>query len=278
MVLSFEAYEADHARYTVSRAMVQRVLAGVQPLAIEALGLQAARHVLWDGWLPVNPVMTTPDTNGGWGELMPVWFKPYERPVPLYCLGNWALFADLYRDALGLVGSQDAFNVETLLRVILAADILIPFLPSTQGMGRFLRHGALAVFMGICWLDAPARDAWLTWHAAGARALAHTLPRFADEAGLDVWLVEIEASAFLVPERARVTDESRVRAFLADEDSYQTYVRLLQCLCLSVTTLADHYGVDWRDWMFQAINLHYQLAAFGLREVHQWLQDSGGSS
>jgi len=24
---------------------------------------------------------------------MPLWFKPYDRPVPLYCLDNWALFA-----------------------------------------------------------------------------------------------------------------------------------------------------------------------------------------
>src|SRR5574341_925054 len=263
MVLSFEAYEADHARYTVSRAMVQRVLAGVQPLAIEALGLQAARHVLWDGWLPVNPVMTTPDTNGGWGELMPVWFKPYERPVPLYCLGNWALFADLYRDALGLVGSQDAFNVESLLRVILAADILLPFLPTTQGMGRFLRHGALTVFLSICWLDAPIRDAWLALHDNGAHILAREMTQLTSDDELDRWLTEVETNAFLVAEQRRVAGEDSVREFLTHGGHYEAYLRLMQCLCLSVAALAGRYGVNWREWASQAVSLHYPLARFG---------------
>jgi hypothetical protein len=274
MPLTFEDYQADRVCFGVSREMVQQVLSDVQPMAIDALGLQAARHVLWDNWLPINPVMTTPETNGGWGELMPVWFKPYDRPVPLYCLDNWALFAGLYREAFGLVSKNDAWSVDNLLRVVVSADILIPFLPTTQGMGRFLRHGALTVLVGICWLDPSARDAWLKLHAAGAKTFARDMADIHTDAEIDERLTEIETNAFLAPEQLRVIDEDSVMAFLADESRYRTYLLLLQCLCLSVTALADHYGVDWKTWVSQAISLQYQVPTFGLPEIRKWLRSS----
>ena len=272
MTPAFETYLADRGRFAVERALVQRVLADVQPLALEALGLHAGRQVLWDGWLPVNPVMTTPETNGGWGELMPAWFKPYERPVPLYCLDNWALFAGLYREAFGPAAGGEHFDVENLVRSIVSGDLLLPFLPTTQGMGRFLRHGVLPTLLGICWLPGPAREAWLSFHAAGARALAADMPVLSTEPELEAWLIRVETDGLLVPERAAVAGEAAVAAFLADGDRYPAYLRLLQALCLSVTALAEHYGPDWRSWCFQAVNAHYRLPGFGLPEIQAWLQ------
>jgi hypothetical protein len=120
MTVTLDVYLNDRERYAVDRMQVQQVLNSVQQSAIDALGMHATRHALWDGWLPVNPVMTTPETNGGWGELMPVWFKPYERPMPLYCLDNWALFAGLYREAFGLTGPAEHFpHTRRMLRSLL---------------------------------------------------------------------------------------------------------------------------------------------------------------
>jgi hypothetical protein len=118
-------------------------------LAREALAIHAQRQTLVDGELPAHLVMTTPATNGSWGELMPVWFKPYERPVPLYCLDNRALFALLYRRAFGPEAEASAFTIDNLRRVVVGADLLIPFLPGTDGAGRFLRYGVLPMLLAM---------------------------------------------------------------------------------------------------------------------------------
>src|SRR3990172_463142 len=115
---TFTNYLASKSRFAVTRAMAQAALAWAQPLAMETLGIHTQRQTLVEGELPAYIVMTTPETNGGWGELMPVWFKPYERPVPIYCLDNWTLFALLYRSALGLDADLSAFTIENLVRVI----------------------------------------------------------------------------------------------------------------------------------------------------------------
>lgn len=271
MTITLADYQANRARFAVTRDLLDRVLAEIQPLVIEALGAHASRHVLDLGRLPVIPIMTTRETHGGWGEAMPVWFKPYERPIPLYCLDNWALFASLYRAAFGSPASDTHFTIENLVRVMLASNVLMPFLPSTQGAGRFLRHGAWTMLLAICWLEPAARDAWLDLHQCGAQALADALRPLPDEDALDRALLQVESDGLLAMEQARLTDEHRIAAFFANMTLTRDYVRILQGVCLNVAALGSHYGTDWRAWVFQAVNVHYRLPGFGLKEIRQWL-------
>lgn len=264
-------YREYRQRFAVTGDLARQSLAWAQPLAMEALGIHTQRQTLVEGELPAYVVLTTPETNGGWGELMPVWFKPYERPVPFYCLDNWALFALMYQSAWGAAAPPPLFTVQNLARVILGADLLIPFLPSTAGAGRFLRHGALAVLLGVLWLEPEARGAWLAWHAAGARRLvAHTDWR--TEMDVGARLERMEEEAFLIPERQRVAGETAVIEFLGDEERREMYGRLFGGLCLSVTALVAALGPEWRKWIFQAVNVKYQLADFGVAEIESWLQ------
>ena len=102
---AFDEYLNLRQRFGVSRDLAARVLAGAEPLARRVLGVHARRDMLDLGdELPVIPIVRPADDNGGWGELMPVWFKPYERPVPLFILDNWALTALVWRAWLGDIG------------------------------------------------------------------------------------------------------------------------------------------------------------------------------
>ena len=272
---TFADYLALRARFAVTRELVQSALSWAQPLAMEALGIHTQRQTLVEGELPAYGVMTTPPTNGGWGELMPVWFKPYERPVPLYCLDNWALFALLYRSAFCPQAGASAFTVENLVRVVVGADLLIPFLPGTDGAGRFLRHGALPVLLAILWLEPETRAAWLAMHAHGADTFA--LERHLKQVeNLGEWLEQIEDEAFLVPEREVVAGEAAVSAFLADPTRLPQYCALFGGLCLGVSALAAALGNDWRRWVFQAVNVSYRASDFGLNEIRRWLMADGG--
>jgi hypothetical protein len=262
------------ARIAVTRELAQNALLWAQPLAMEALGLHTQRQTLVDGELPAYLVMTTPETNGGWSELMPVWFKPYERPVPLYCLDNWALFALLYRTAFGPQADTSAFTVETLVRVVVGADLLIPFLPGTDGAGRFLRHGALPILLAILWLEPQARDGWLALHERGARFFAATRNLKQIENAGD-WLEQVENEAWLVPERGPVAGEAGVGAFLADAARFEPYRALFGGLCLTVAALAAALGNDWRRWVFQSVNVGYRTPEFGLDEIRRWLIADG---
>lgn len=270
---SFAAYLDRRAQFAVTRDLAQRALSWAQPLAMAALGIHTQRQTLVEGELPAYVVMTTPHTNGGWGQLMPVWFKPYERPVPLYCLDNWALFALLYGAAFGGGADCAAFTVENLTRVVLGADLLIPFLPSTDGSGRFLRHGALPMLLAILWLEPGARAQWLAMHRAGAQAFAasNNLRRLTN---LAEWLEQAETDAWLVPEREAVADEASVEVFLADEARAAQYQALFGGLCLSISALAAALGSDWRRWVFQAVNVGYRRPDFGLSEIAAWLAQS----
>ncbi|MCC7360661.1 MAG: hypothetical protein IT317_14365 [Anaerolineales bacterium] len=265
-------YAALRPRFAVSGAEARIVLAALQPLAQEALGIHTQRQTLVDGELPAYVVMTTPESNGGWGELMPVWFKPYERPVPLYCLDNWALFAALYQAGFGTEATP-VIEREALLRVILGADLLMPFLPSTGGAGGFLRHGILPLLLAILWLEPPVRDAWLTLHARGARAaLARgLLPLGADVAAK---LDQVEQAAWLVPARGLVAGEPAVTAFLHDADRAGPFADLFAGICVMVSALAAAWGVDWHRWVFQAVNVAYRTPDFGLAEVAAWMERS----
>lgn len=269
MPSSVAEYRELRTRFAVTREDAQTALAWAQPLAMEALGIHTQRQTLVEGELPAYIVMTTPETNGGWGELMPLWFKPYERPVPLYCLDNWALFALLYRSAFGDADAA-AFNIENLARVVVGADLLIPFLPGTDGAGRFLRHGTLPILLAILWLEPETREAWLAMHERGARSFAADYNvKQIDNVG--DWLERIENEAWLVPEREPVAGEAAVSAFLADATRAPQYRALFGGLCLSVSALASALGNDWRRWVFQSVNVGYRTPDFGLTEIRQFL-------
>ena len=265
-------YIESRPAFAVTRDMAQRAVTWAQPLAMEALGIHTQRQTLVDDELPAYIVMTSPETNGGWGELMPVWFKPYDRPMPLYCLDNWALFAQLYRLAFGSDAELSAFTVENLVRIVIGADLLIPFLPSTDGRGRFLRHGALPILLGILWLEPEVRDAWLAMHKCGAQQFA-SMHNLKSIEGPDEWLERIEADAWLVPDRGIVAGEAAVERFLADSAACAQYQTLFGGLCLSVSALVASLGVEWRQWIYQTINVGYRLPNFGLNEITAWLKD-----
>jgi hypothetical protein len=266
-------YQALRSQFGVSGEAARRALVDLQPLAQEALGLYAQRQTLIDGELPAYIVMTSPETNGGWGELMPVWFKAYERPVPLHCLDNWALFAALYRASFG-PGELDSFTGGSLLRVVLGADLLMPFLPGTDGAGRFVRHGMLPPLLSILWLEPPVRDAWLGLHVRGAQAAISSgaLPVSAGGVELAAWLDGVEDEAWLVPERGLVAGQAAVAAFLADPRRAQPYTALFPAICVMVSALAAAWGVDWRRWVFQAVNVGYRRPDFTLPELAAWLK------
>ena len=258
------------SRFAVTRDLAQRALARAQPSAMEALGIHAFRQTLVEAELPAYLVMTTPETNGGWGELMPLWFKPYERPVPLYCLDNWALFALLYRSAFGPDADTAAFTVEHLVEVVVGADLLLPFLPGTDGTGRFLRHGALPILLAILWLEPEARKAWLAMHDCGARHFA-AASGLSHPENLAQHLEQVEQEAWLVAENAAVAGETAISAFLADSARACPYAMLFGGLCLGVSALVADCGVDWRQWIFQTVNVAYRSAAFGLDQIASWL-------
>jgi hypothetical protein len=275
--LGLASYREFRSRFSVSPDLARRALAWAQPLAMQALGIHTQRQTLVEGELPAYLLMTRPETNGGWGELMPVWFKPYERPVPLYCLDNWGLFASLYFSAFGLETDHPAFSVKNLVRVVMGADLLIPFLPGTAGVGRFLRHGALPILLSILWLEPDARDAWLAMHISGARTLAGE-HEVTPTRNLADWLESVEADAWLAPTRELIAGEGAVAAFLADATRAPQYQALFRGLCLSVASLAAAWGVDWRRWVFQAVNVGYRTREFALADIVAWLGRTAAES
>jgi hypothetical protein len=266
---TFDQYLAFRRCFAVSREMVAQTLAWAEPLAREALGVHAQRDQMNMGEaLQYIPVMTTAANNGGWGELMPVWFKPYERPLPLFILDNWAMLALLWQYWLGDVGS--AYTIENLLKIFVGGDLLIPFLPKVQGSGRFLQHGALAIFLGTLWLEPESRQAFLSAIETGAQRFAHTCD-LRQQHDLSEFMGRVEFEAFFIAEGGKIGGDDEVRAFLANEAQVQTYAALFGGLCFSLAALYDWYGPDWETWVFQKVNLDYRLARFGLEAWAKWL-------
>ncbi len=268
----FERYLALRPRCAVTRPMAVAALNWAEPLAREALGHYAQRETLGLGAeMQMIPVLTAPADNGGWGEAMPVWFKPYERPLPVLILDNWALPALCWQYWLGDIGP--AFCVENLLKIFTASSVLIPLLPPTQRGGQFLRQGALTVLLGILWLPPAEREAFLSaLPPAAERFIAERQwrkhPNLAQAAE---WL---EAEAFLMVEGQRVHGEERVRAFIEDTERFETFLALYGGLSFSLAALAAAYGPDWQSWIFQAVNVHYRYANFGHDVWAQWLSQS----
>ncbi len=265
----FDRYLELRERFGVTRQMAVEALAWAEAPARRALGAYAGRDRLAAGdELPVLPVLTRPEDNGGWGELMPVWFKPYERPVPLFILDNWALSALIWQHWIDDIGP--AFRAETLLRIMAGSSLLIPFLPATQRGGNFLRHGALTVLLAVLWLEPADRDAWLAGAAVGARRFAEER-RLREQPDLIQAAAWLEAEAFMMAEGRKIAGDEQVRAFLSAGEVFNTFAALYGGLCFSLAALYDHYGRDWEAWVYQAVNVHYRYATFGLEAWTRWL-------
>lgn len=277
---------ADYQRYTrlfgVDRDFVRQAMALCQPLVIEALAVYAQRH-LWRGELPIYPVMTTPQENGGWGHLMPFWFKPHERPIPFYTLNNWALFALVYARSFGPSEearqlAQRVFTAENVVRVMVGTNLQLPFLPTTQGRGRFFRHGMLPFLLSILWLEEDSRQAWLRLHQLGAQHFiqAQGLTTCADPIAT---LTELEYSIFAGLERNTITSDEAVAAFLADGSTpsgpapslLSLYRTMFGAITLGITALAAHYHGQpleaWRVWILSEITLPYRMHEYGIEAI-----------
>ena len=287
--LMFALYQSNKPHFAVDRALIQEALKQCEPPAIEALSHFAQPH-LWQGGLPVYPLVVAPSENGGWGHLLPMWFKPHERPVPFYTLDNWALFATMYAHSFG--PSEEArnliettFTVENLVRVVAGSNLLLPFLPSTQGAGLFFRHGMLPFLLSILWLDEPNRRAWLRLHALGAEQFLAAQSLNDDPNPIET-LNLLEFAVFARLERNGIETDEAVAALLTPppaggemEGGYSlldAYRILFGAINLGVTALAQAYAgkpIDaWREWAYQEFAFPYRMPDFGAQAILDFLR------
>lgn len=281
-MLTFANYQYLTTLYTVDRDLIRHSIAICEPLVIEALDVHAQRH-LWRGELPVYPVMTTPQDNGGWGHLMPLWFRPQERPIPFYALDNWALFALVYAHSFGPSDEskqlvKEAFTVENLVRVVVGTNLQLPFLPTTQGRGRFFRNGMLPFLLSILWLDGKTRRAWLRLHQLGAQRFINE-QSLASSEDLNAELTELEYSIFSRLERNNVTTDEAVAELFEDGSTGSTkapsllslYQAMFGAIGLGVTALATHYQDKslevWREWILTEITMPYRMPDYGIEAI-----------
>lgn len=282
MSLTFADYQQYATRFKVNREFIREQMTTCQSLVIEALDVHAKRH-MWQEELPVYPVMTTPEKNGGWGHLMPFWFKPQDRPIPYYTLDNWALFALAYAHSFGASTEaqqlvQQFFTVENVVRVVVGTNLQLPFLPTTQGRGRFLRNGMLPFLLSILWLEAEARQAWLRLHQLGAERFIEVQELTAGEDPIDR-LTELEYAIFSQMERNEVISEEAVAKFLSDSSTNSSempsllslYQALFGAIGLGITALANDYQdkplAAWRDWILTEITMPYRMPDYGIEAI-----------
>jgi hypothetical protein len=284
---SFAEYHQYRSLFAVDDDQIRSSIIVCEPLVIEALSVFAQPH-LWRGELPVYPVLTTPQENGGWGHLMPVWFKPQDRPVPIYALNNWALFALVYAHSFGSSTTarqlaQQVFTVENVIRVVVGTNLQLPFLPTTQGHGSFFRQGMLPFLLSILWLEEETRNAWLHLHKLGAQHFIanHNLAACSNPVAV---LTELEYTIFSRLERNTVNSEEAVADFLAHRaDSTNNgapaetssllalYQAMFGAINLGVTALAAYYYHKpleaWRDWILQEIIIPYRMPDYGVEAI-----------
>lgn len=283
-MLTFADYQHLTTLYAVDRDLIRQSIAVCEPVVIEALGVHVQRH-LWRGELPVYPVITTPQENGGWGHLMPLWFRPQERPIPFYAVNNWALFALVYAHSFGPSDEakqlvKETFTVENLVRVVVGTNLQLPFLPTTQGRGRFFRNGMLPYLLSILWLDEETRRAWLRLHELGAQ-------RFIQERGLascediNAELTELEYSIFGRLERNNITTDEAVAELFENGSTGSTeapsllnlYHTMFGAICLGITALARYYSDKsleaWRDWILTEITMPYRMPDYGIEAIEK---------
>jgi hypothetical protein len=278
-MLTFANYQHYTKLFGVERELIRHSIAVCEPLVIEALDVYAQRY-LWRGELPVYPVMTTPQDNGGWGHLMPLWFKPHERPIPFCALSNWGLFALVYAHSFGLSDeaeqlAQQVFTVENLARVVVGTNLQLPFLPTTQGRGRFFRNGMLPFLLSILWLDEETRRAWLRLHQLGAQHFIET-QRLASCAEPTAVLTELEYAIFGRLERNTITTDEAVAEFLENGSAeapslLNLYQALFGAIGLGVTALAAYYRDKpleaWREWILTEITMPYRMPDYGIEAI-----------
>lgn len=286
-MLTFAHYQDYRSLFVVDHDLIRDSIAVCEPLVIEALSVFVRPH-LWRGELPVYPVLTTPQENGGWGHLMPVWFKPQDRPVPVYALNNWALFALVYAHSFGPLDTagqlvRQVFTVENVVRVVVGTNLQLPFLPTTQGHGSFFRQGMLPFLLAILWLEEETRRAWLHLHELGAQHFiaSHNLTIQADPVAV---LTELEYTIFSRLERNTVNSDEAVAAFLAatansmNKDAptktpslLTLYQAMFGAINLGVTALAAYYHSKpleaWRDWILQEIIIPYRMPDYGVEAI-----------
>ena len=288
--LTFAQYQHYQTLFNVDRAAVRQSMAECESLIIEAMSIHLQSH-LWHGGLPVYPVMTTAPQNGGWGHLMPFWFKPQERPIPFYALDNWALFALVYSSSFGHSSeahslTEQFFTADNVVRVVVGTNLQLPFLPSTNGKGRFFRNGMLPYLLSILWLDADDRRAWLRLHELGAQ-------RFIAAQGLTpdndpcAALAELEYAIFTRLERNDITSDEAVAQMLNGTNGRISrtppllglYQAMFGAICLGVTAIAAHYEgkgkslATWREWILPEITM-YRLPDYGMKAIEQVVDDT----
>jgi len=286
-MIALADYQAGIARYAVDRALVQRSLAVCEPLVVEGLAVYAQRY-LWRGELPVYPVMTTPQQNGGWGHLMPVWFKPQERPIPVNVLSNWTVFSLVYGESFGPSPEAEqlrrqVFTIENIVRVVIGTNLQLPFLPSTQGEGCFFRNGMLPFLLSILWLEDDTRRAWLRLHELGARHFVERQGLAAVEDPIAV-LTDLEHAIFNRLERNEVTTDEAVAVFLNDDGVHDLsggpsllslYRAMFGAIDLGITALAKTYQpkslADWRDWILTEITMPYRMPDYGIEAIKSFI-------
>lgn len=290
-MLSFADYQHYQSRFAVSRDLVRQAISTCQPPVIKALTVHIQRH-LWRDELPVYPVMTTPANNGGWGHLMPVWFKPQERPIPFYVLNNWALFALVYAHSFGPTAEawqlvNQVFTVENLVQVVIGTNLQLPFLPGTQGRGRFFRHGMLPFLLSTLWLETDARRDWLRLHQLGAQQFI-TSQHLAASKDPITQLTDLEYTIFSRLERNTITSDETVAAFLAEANSatetaadpplVSLYQNLFGAISLGVTALATYYQSKpleaWPQWVPPELLMPYRMHDYGLEAIKHLLNSS----
>lgn len=288
-MLTFTNYQQNQGLFAVDRDLIRRAMARCEPLVIEALSAFIQPH-LWRGELAVYPVMTTPRENGGWGHLMPFWFKPQERPVPFYTLNNWALFALVYAHSFGPSNEarrlvEQVFTVENVVRVVVGTNLQLPFLPTTQGRGSFFRQGMFPFLLSMLWLEADAGQSWLRLHQLGAQHFIErqNLATCADPIAL---LTELEHAIFNRLERNAINNDEAVAAFLSSPASssegatspslLSLYQDMFGAINLGITALAGYYQdkplMAWREWVMQELIMPYRLPDYGVEAVRNLLQ------
>lgn len=286
-MLTFAGYRQYQNLFAVDRDLIRRTIAICELPVIESLSVFVQPHLL-RGELPVYPVMTTPQENGGWGHLMPFWFKPRDRPIPFYTLNNWALFALVYAHSFGASDEarqlvEQAFTVENVVRVVVGTNLQLPFLPGTEGRGSFFRQGMLPFLLSILWLDKETRRAWLRLHRLGAQRFieAHHLTACQDPVAR---LTEMEHAIFGRLERNGVTGDEAVAAFLSSSDSLNgetpsllsLYQDMFGAINLGVTALAAYYHHKplsaWRNWILQEIIIPYRMPDYGVDAIKKFCE------
>ncbi len=284
--LTLVDYQHYSTLFGVDQTLIRRIMAICEPLVIEALDVHARRH-LWQGELPVYPVLTSPSQNGGWGHLMPFWFKPQDRPIPFYTLNNWALFALVYAHSFGpsvearqLV--QRFFTIENVVQVVVGTNLQLPFLPTTQGQGSFFRQGMFPFLLSILWLEEDTRRAWLRLHQLGAGCFvdSHNLADCNDPITL---LTELEHTIFGNLERNAINNDEAVADFLSPAVEAGTpsllglYNDMFGAINLGITALAAYYQnkplAAWREWVMQELIMPYRMPDYGVEAIKNLVQN-----